>query len=609
MLYHKVKNTKNFWNFHLSFILLILLLTNCTRGILVEEASGHRDELTFAELMNPDYANSRHVHNSYFMPMGNATHALHDLEGTLTVSQVEMKIKSLKYEGDFFQSYFFHYFPGFSVSFFSYKDYLIPVNQGLLEAEGPHKAWDIIFSPGRVWSEPGDSGMSRASFPFVITPRIPMGAFNGIATFLYDNSCISAFRFQIVQQSGGNHQFYPYGQIPLQYIPSPIENLDELKNQFAEKLNRQTPIHPWTELEKISDSQVLKKFSGGLASQQISATGVIMDGAIYLQPCMTSFGQFPYPREMRHNVKSVSKSMGAALAMLALAQKYGDELFDLKIADYVKVTAEHDGWDEVTFGNALNMATGIGDEAPYRKPLVTSADENKPKLYKFIDKEPNTAQQWLNFSFSYGNYPWRPGEILRYNSINTFVLGAAMDSFLKSKEGTNANLWDMVTKDVLKPIGIDQLPLMHTRENDGSVGLPHFAFGLYPTVDDTAKIVTLLHNGGQLDEVQLLSEMKLSEALCRKGIVGLPSEYSNRYGDVGYHMSFWSEPIKTEAGRYFQIPFMSGAGGNRVVLAPNGVSSFIFTGAGEKNFLSFVQATATIKSIPYEGMTKPIILK
>jgi hypothetical protein len=32
-------------------------------------------------------------------------------------------------------------------------------------------------------------------------------------------------------------------------------------------------------------------------------------------------------------------------------------VFELKITDYVKVTAEHDGWDEVTFGDALNMAT------------------------------------------------------------------------------------------------------------------------------------------------------------------------------------------------------------------------------------------------------------
>lgn len=107
--------------FSFRFFLLILLLTNCARGILVEEASEYRDGLTFAELMDPEYKSSEHVHNSYFAPMGDATHALHDLEGTLTVPQVVMKIKSLKYEGDWYQSYFFHYFPGFSVSFFLIK--------------------------------------------------------------------------------------------------------------------------------------------------------------------------------------------------------------------------------------------------------------------------------------------------------------------------------------------------------------------------------------------------------------------------------------------------------------------------------------------------------
>ena len=91
-----MKNITNFWYSHLGFILLILLLTNCARGILVEEASEYRDELTFAELMDPEYKSSEHVHNSYFAPMGDATHALHDLEGTLTVPQVVMKIKSLK---------------------------------------------------------------------------------------------------------------------------------------------------------------------------------------------------------------------------------------------------------------------------------------------------------------------------------------------------------------------------------------------------------------------------------------------------------------------------------------------------------------------------------
>ena len=51
MLDHKKKNTTNFWYSHLGSILLILLLMNCTRGMLVKEPSEYRDKLTFTELM------------------------------------------------------------------------------------------------------------------------------------------------------------------------------------------------------------------------------------------------------------------------------------------------------------------------------------------------------------------------------------------------------------------------------------------------------------------------------------------------------------------------------------------------------------------------------
>ena len=67
---------------------------------------------------------------------------------------------------------------------------------------------------------------------------------------------------------------------------------------------------------------------------------------------------------------------------MRLAQKYGDEVFDLKIKDYVPVTAAHDGWERVTFADALNMATGIGDLAPQREPNDALADENKPKMFQ-----------------------------------------------------------------------------------------------------------------------------------------------------------------------------------------------------------------------------------
>jgi hypothetical protein len=51
---------------------------------------------------------------------------------------------------------------------------------------------------------------------------------------------------------------------------------------------------------------------------------------------------------------------------------------------------------------------------------------------------------------------------------------------------------------------------------------------------------------------------------------GLPSGQENRFGAGRYYRSFWSVPYRTATGCDFQIPYMMGAGGNLVVLLPNG---------------------------------------
>jgi CubicO group peptidase (beta-lactamase class C family) len=114
---------------------------------------------------------------------------------------------------------------------------------------------------------------------------------------------------------------------------------------------------------------------------------------------------------MRHGVFSVTKSLGAAVALLRLAQTYGEQVFDLKITDYVPVTATHDGWERMTFADTLNMATGVGDLAPQRQPNQPFADENRPKMGRFI--RARTAKEKLDISFSYGKYAWGPKEMLR----------------------------------------------------------------------------------------------------------------------------------------------------------------------------------------------------
>jgi CubicO group peptidase (beta-lactamase class C family) len=299
---------------------------------------------------------------------------------------------------------------------------------------------------------------------------------------------------------------------------------------------------------------------------------------------------------MRHGVFSVSKSLGAAVALLRLAQTYGEQVLDLKIQDYVTVTASHDGWEPVTFADALNMATGIGDLAPQRQPNLPFADENQPKMGRFI--RAGTARQKLDIAFSYGKYSWGPGEVLRYNSTQTFVLAAAMDSFLKRQAGPTAHLWDTVVAEVFQPLGIFHAPMLHTQERDEKRGIPHLLQGLYPTIDDVAKLTTLLQNGGQHQGQQLLHAAKLVEALYKTDARGLPSRQENRFGEGRYHLSFWSVPYRTATGCLFQIPYMLGFGGNIVLLLPSGISAFRFADGHHYDVDTMILAGEAMRPFP-----------
>jgi hypothetical protein len=403
-------------------------------------ATGARDRLTAAELSVPAEAGTGLVHNAYFMPVGQAASAVHALKGTLRIGPATLVRARHGCAG------LAETLPGFSVALFTHGDYLVPVVRDILDPPG------VILSPGRVWSEPGDGGLSRASLPFVLTDQAN-AARHGLATFLYDDIRVSILRFQIVQETvPWQDKFDAWGQASMSYAPGPIPDEEALQARFTTEVQQQTPIRPWSAVpvSVLSWARRLASFDSDTVPDDLKVSGVVVDAVIYLRGCDTRWGPYPYCREMRHGVFSVTKSMGAAVALLRLAQTYGDQVFTLKIKDYVMVTAPHDGWERVTFGDALNMATGIGDLAPQREPNDVHADENKPKMAQW--HRARTAKKKLDIGFSYGRYSWGPGEVLRYNSAHTFVLAAAMDSFLKRQAGPHAHLWDMVVNEVFRPL-------------------------------------------------------------------------------------------------------------------------------------------------------------
>ena len=155
----------------------------------------------------------------------------------------------------------------------------------------------------------------------------------------------------------------------------------------------------------------------------------------------TPYGAYPFPREMRHGVWSVTKTAAGMLTLLRMAQKYGDEVLDYRIRDYLDVTATHDGWEHVTFRNAMSMATGIGTGTLNIDPNnIGSGDASNPSNNAGVDDymawylEPTLAGK-LDEVFKIPSYPWGPGEHARYRDRDIFTLSAALESFYKKKEG------------------------------------------------------------------------------------------------------------------------------------------------------------------------------
>jgi hypothetical protein len=156
----------------------------------------------------------------------------------------------------------------------------------------------------------------------------------------------------------------------------------------------------------------------------------------------------------------------------------------------------------------------------------------------------------------------------------------------------------MVGNEVFQPIGIFHLPTMHTLEPQEARGIPLLASGLYPTIDDLAKLTTLLQNGGRYQEQQLLHAGKLAEALNKTAVAGLLNRQENRFGKGQYHLSFWSTPYRTANGCFFQVPYMTGYGGNLVMLLPNGVSAFRLADGHNYDVDTMVLASEAVRAFP-----------
>ena len=285
---------------------------------------------------------------------------------------------------------------------------------------------------------------------------------------------------------------------------------------------RRLEVAPWSELAaKVGASDKLANFDGAMRASDIVLSGLDYQGTFYLKGCHSAGGDLPWCDRARFGVWSATKALANETALLRLAQKYGPAVFEMRIADYVPEAGSHPGWRSVRFEDAINMATGIGNGSMSREPnniLDGYIDIGYSRWYEARSTQEKLAALLQPDSSA---YPWGPGQVARYRDQDMFILGVAMDRFLKLKEGPAADIWSMLQREVFAPIGIHQAPTNRTIEPDGSAAHPLMAFGYYPTISDMVLIARLYQNDGRYRDQQILYAPRIRELLGRPEATGI----------------------------------------------------------------------------------------
>lgn len=487
-------------------------------------------------------------------------------------------------------------FPGLTLGFVTVGDVLVPLQRGQIVSEQrPGKVpsyWSVIPQFGRIWRNPDEDGdWSRGAFPLMLVSDTENHAHQGMATFKYREREVSELEFQFVQQTAPyllHQHFIGWGRARMKLAPVAARDATVHRASAQAELARRLPRRPWTDLVRETAPNSLEGFGGPVLEKWRVIAALVRDGTIYYQESATPCGSHAYPLEMRFGVRSVMKSIGAPLALLRLAQAYGPYVLTLRIGDFVEGLDPK--YRAVRFVDAANMATGFGGTGTWRTHPNDPLDGYLEGDYDAWYSAPSHREKVRHIRRSLRPYPWDPGTVMRYRDQDFYLLGAAIDGFIKAARGPGADVWDMLRSEVFEPIGIAHAPAVRTREPKGRRGIPWLNAGYYPTLDDLAKIALLYQSLGAYGGQQILHRGLTEELLSARDAIPKQADLSlGRRDGVGaneaagelYKMGFHFRPYVGAGGRQYFLPTMWGAGDSEVILYPNGLISIVIAKALE----------------------------
>ena len=513
-----------------------------------------------------------------FTPPADRRPCRHPFNGVLAIDGSPLAASDASAHADFALGGGVTRFPGVSLAFRTDGDGLLPVHRGLHRRPDPQSYWDIMVGEGCIWR--GEGACDIASFPFQLSCERENDSHHGVARFAWDGARVCDLVVQVVTETLPDH------------VPERLDLWGVAEASFREAAgplaapDRHDPM-PIHDISEIAPEDMLEALLDDPMRESEITSGLVIDGHIYTTGFATRHGPYPFPHAMRFGIWSATKAAFATTALMRLAHHLGPGVAETRIVDVLDVTADHDGWRDVTIRHCLSMATGIGTAGEtgdihadnLTGPEYASADGRDGACYRAYQSwyAARSRADKLRESFRVPSYPWGPGIVARYRDQDLFVAGAAMDAVWKHNCGPDADLFAMVEHEVLRPIGCGPVDINRTLEEDGARGVPVTAFGLFLGLDDVGRLGRLLSNGGRHEGTQLLEPSLVRECLDGAMTKGLPTGTATADGnDITYHLAWWQLPLVTRSGRTMRIATMRGYGGQIIQPLANGITCFRF---------------------------------
>jgi len=557
-------------------LLVTFLITACAGKVITAQPTfslspptqasvpPERNLLTTDAMMN-GFAFDSPVDESALTPPANIMPTNHIFEGRLELLGEKENGQMQVLRGELGSEY--SYLPEFDFEFVQDNGYLIPVQRGLIIAD--HPTWNILLEPGRIWQEPNDDGFSRASMPFALTVKGGNATFNGTLIFLFDDQRVSKVWYQVTQETTSYTRANLWGLLDAVYHPGAVVGSEQIRENFAAELAARMPVKPIQALAEDYPGVDVSAFGSGVTPEHMTWYGLVVNGVNYIGGCRTRFGQYPYCESMRATSYSTAKSAFVSLALMRLTQKYSADVGDLLIRDYVPEYAASPGdWEQVTFNNTLDMASGNYVSAGYM------VDDESDMMGVFFNAQPYAER--IKEAFT-APHQVDPGTRWVYRTSDTFILTRAMQNYLQTQQGSNADIYQFVVDEIYRPLGLGPgaFTSMRTSDDDWQ-GQAEGGYGQWWIPDDIAKIGTFLI----LDEGKINNEQFLHPDLLAASLQQNPDDRGVRIDNQRmYNNAFWANQY-TKSNGYnceFWVPQMLGVSGNVVALFPNGITYYYFS--------------------------------